>query len=512
MVKRVGTALALPRRDWPLVAGGAVLLPLAYPPFHLIIPSFICLVPAVWLLVAGASDPRPLRRHLVQGFWFGLLSNALVLYWMIVALWHFTPLSALGYAATIAVLALWCSVLFALSGWVHCRTGFSLLLVFPVLWTAVEWVIGHQGDVRFPWLGLGTSLTGYPVMVQIADLIGARGVTFLLALANTALALAWLRRSEPRAVLRAMSVAAIGVAIALAYGVARTSTITLKPIGTVAVIQPNALEKWESAPDSVFDDLLTLSAGVIRQTRPGLAVWPEAAVPGYFVTHPDWEARIRQHAAEMGVPLVVGGLDATPRRRRGWDRYNAAFVFDADGHRDPLPSYHKNYLVPIVERVPFVNPSRFEGLRYFGGATPGEPGPVYSEPIGRFGILICYESAFEDLSRRYRRLGADFLVNITNDAWFGNTSAPSQHAAHLVMRAIENRVGIARAANSGISEFVDPLGREHQRTRLGVRTFEAGAVYTSGAHTLYTALGDWVGTLSLAAAAALVGSAWWRKP
>ncbi len=507
------TAFALPRRDWLLLAAGALLLTLAYPPFHLFVPSFICLAPAIWLIVAAEADPRPLRRRLAQGFWFGLLSNGLILYWMIVALWHFTPLSALGYAATIAVLAWWSAVLFALTGWVGRRTGVSLLAVFPVLWTAVEWAIGHQGDVRFPWLGLGTSLTGYPVAVQVADVIGARGVTFLLALANTALALAWMARRDRARVARLVGGVVAGILVAVGYGAVRMRTLALRPLGRVAVIQPNVGfdEKWRANGDSLVGELLRLSGDAIGESRPALAVWPEAAVPGYFMMHPDWEARIRTHAAGTGVPLVVGGLDARPVGPRTWDYYNAAFVYDAAGRPSPEPAYHKNYLVPIVERVPFVNPRWFGSLRWFGGAAAGERGPVYQLPIGRFGILICYESAFEDLSRRYRRLGADFLVNITNDAWFGRTSAPYQHAAHLVMRAIETRVGIARAANDGISEFVDPLGREHQRTRKGIQTFEAGEVSTTDAHTVYVALGDWVGWLSLAGVLALVGAAWTRK-
>jgi len=505
--------LALPRRDWPLIAAGGLLLPLAYPPFHLFVPSFVCLVPAVWLLLDGAADERPLRRHLVQGFWFGVLSNALVLYWMIVALWHFTPLSALGYVATVAVLGLWSAVLFALVGWVHRRTHLGVLIVFPILWTAVEWAIGHQGDVRFPWLGLGTSLTHYPMVVQIADVVGARGVTFLLALANTALALAWRAHARRTRAWRLAGGVVVGVALATAYGAVRMHTLVLKPVGKVAVIQPDVGfdKKWTADPDAIMDGLLRLSDSAITRTRPDLAVWPEAAVPGFFIQHPDWEARIRAQAAETRTPLVVGGLDTTPRRSGPWDYYNAAFVYDAAG-RLLEPPYHKHYLVPIVERVPFVNPHWFRGLQFFGAFAVGAPGPVYRLPIGRFGILICYESIFEDLARRYRRLGADFLINITNDAWYGNTSAAYQHPAHLVMRAIETRIGIVRAGNDGISEFVDPLGREHQRTVKQTRTFEAGEVLTTDARTLYVTLGDWVGMLSVASTLALLGAARWRKP
>jgi apolipoprotein N-acyltransferase len=120
-------------------------------------------------------------------------------------------------------------------------------------------------------------------------------------------------------------------------------------------------------------------------------------------------------------------------------------------------------------------------------------------------VLICYESAFEEESRDYRRRGADFLVNITNDAWFGHSSAPYQHAAHLVMRAIENRVGIARSGNNGISEFVDPFGRAYHVTRLDEVTVIADEVKTTGIKTFYTRFGDWVGLLSLVATALMVG-------
>jgi apolipoprotein N-acyltransferase len=124
--------------------------------------------------------------------------------------------------------------------------------------------------------------------------------------------------------------------------------------------------------------------------------------------------------------------------------------------------------------------------------------------MGKFGVLICYESAFEGESRDYRKRGADFLVNITNDAWFGHSSAPYQHAAHLVMRAIENRVGIARAANNGISEFVDPLGRTYGETTLDQVAFVADQVRTTNVRTIYTTMGDWVGLLSLVGTGALV--------
>jgi apolipoprotein N-acyltransferase len=505
--------IALPRGDWWLLLAGAVLTVLAYPPFHLLVPSFVCVVPAVWLLAAADRDARPVRRRVVQGFWYGLLTQGALLYWMVIALWHFTPLSGLGYAATILILATYSAVLFGATGEVVRRTGLPVAVVFPVFWVALEWWVGHQGDVAFPWLGLGTSLTGYPTLVQIAEVIGARGVTFLLVVANVLLATAWLERAHPRASWR-LGAVAMSVLAALAYGTWRERTIAVRPVGTIALIQPNVGfdEKWQAdRARAIFDDLLVLSREAIEAGRPDMVIWPEAAVPRYFPYRP-WEAAIGALARDHRVPVLVGGLDSNVfgPGEGDYENWNAAFVFDTTGSRDPYPAYHKRYLVPITERVPFVNPDWFD-LRWFGGFERGGPGSVYDVGPGRFGVIICYESAFENLSREYRAQGADYIANITNDAWFGETSAPRQHLAHLVMRAIENRVGVARAANTGITGFVDPLGRITDRTRLGERTYVVGTVWTTDVRTLYTRLGDWVGLLCLVGTGTLLVAAFVRK-
>lgn len=501
-------SLALPGRDWALVVAGALLLTLAYPPFHLLVPSFVCLVPAVLLMARAEGDPRPNRRLLVQGFWFGTVSNGLVLYWLIVALWRFTKLSALAYLVTIVIMGLFTAVLFALVAWLG-RKGVTVLVTFPALWTALEWLIGHLPDVGFPWLGLGSSLTGFPTLVQIADVVGARGITLLLVLANTALAVAWFHRRTPRRAALFAGGVVIGALLAAGYGVIRERQIPLREVGEIALIQPNVGydEKRRSAPylDSLVRALVVQSVVVVDEGDPDLVIWPEVAVPYYFDSFPSWEIAIQEHAARAGTPIVVGGLDAASD-----EYFNSAFLFDSTGRHDTQPVYHKRELVPIVERVPFIDP-RWIDLDWFGGFGVGGPGPVYEVGIGRFGVLICYESIFEYLSRDYRRRGADFLVNITNDAWYGLTSAPYQHAAHLVMRAIENRVGIARGANSGISQFVDPLGRTYQSTRLEVKTAVTGVLMTSDVVPPYTRWGDWVGVWVVVLSLGLCAWAWSRK-
>ncbi|PYO79906.1 MAG: hypothetical protein DMD67_01685 [Gemmatimonadetes bacterium] len=181
-----------------------------------------------------------------------------------------------------------------------------------------------------------------------------------------------------------------------------------------------------------------------------------------------------------------------------------AFYFDTTGRWQPYPVYQKHFLVPIVERVPFI-PPRWLQLKWFGGFGIGRGLPLYASPLGRFGVMICYESAFESLARGYRESGAEFLVNITNDAWYGRTAGPYQHAAHLVMRAIETRAGIARAANDGISELVDPLGRTSIETGLEQEAAVAGVLRTSDVIPLYVRWGDWVGTLVVLVTLGLAG-------
>jgi apolipoprotein N-acyltransferase len=494
-----------------LVVAGALALFLSYPPFPLPFLSFFALTPAV-LLVRRAAQAADTRAAFRWGWWYGLAANALVLYWMIFALWHFTPFSALGYFATIAALGLFTGCLF----WFVVRLRLAapavpLWVTLPVAWTALEWLIGHLGDVAFPWLGLGTSLADAPVLVQWADLAGARGVTLWLVWCNVMFVEAWLGtgnggRGKGIAVARKLAPVLVTLALALGYGGWREKTLPVREVGVVGLIQPNEgfREKWDPAHEQeVVAKLLTMSERVIALARPQLVVWPEAAIPGYLFQHPEWDRAISALAGASHTPILAAGLHADPLDPPPVPYYNAAFFFDSTGDRLSHPVYGKHYLVPIVERVPFVPVRwmrRIPGVgRWSGGFGRGGSLPVYPTAIGRFGVLICYESAFEDLPRKYRARGADFLVNVTNDAWFGRTSAPRQHASHLVLRAIETRMGIARAANSGISEFVDPLGHPYAASGLEQEAIVADRLRTSDVTTLYVRWGDWVGLSSILA-------------
>ncbi len=500
-----------PRRTWGLLAAGAVLLSLAYPPFHLIIPSFVALVPLLWLLEEALDAPRPAAAAARIGFWAGFLANLLLLHWMVVALWHFTPLSAAGYLATVLGEAGCWSLLSlgVVTIWIR-LPRVPRWIAFAAAWTTMEWVIAHLGDIAFPWLGLGFSLTGYPLLVQWADLGGARGVTFWLAAANLILAQGLLRPQQHRVALGAL---AASILLAAGYGTWRERTLAVRALGTVALIQPNVgfQEKWvPGEADRIVADLHQQTRAILGTAHADLVIWPEAAVPDYFLRRRDWADAITALSRELHTPIFLGGLDARPdSAHHRYDIYNAAFLFDSTGNWDKTPIYRKHYLVPVVERVPFVPPRWLSGLRFFGAFDRGTEIPVYQVGMGRFGAVICYESTFEDLPRRYRAEGAEFLINVTNDKWYGLTTAPGQHASHLVMRAIETRMGIARAANSGISEVVSPLGYPSGRTHLETKTSLVLRVDTSDLVPLYVRWGDWVAVVSLVLLA-MLGMAAWR--
>ena len=236
----------------------------------------------------------------------------------------------------------------------------------------------------------------------------------------------------------------------------------------VGLVQNNlGLEKWRRGGlERSFITLEQLSRAAAAQ-RPDLLVWPETAVPCRVRTREDCRSRVEDLVAELGVPVLTGASDADPRTR---EPYNAAFYFSG---KPPLQRYAKMHLVPFGERTPFMDFVPL--LRDIDWtALTGDLGPaefargrertLFEHPRGDFAVLICFESVFPDLVRGHVAGGADFLVVITNDSWFGRTAGPYQHAQLAVFRAVENRTAIARCATSGVSLFVDRYGRTSQST------------------------------------------------
>jgi apolipoprotein N-acyltransferase len=447
----------------------------AYPPFHLAAPSFVCLAPLVVLTRRHLAGELAAARLFGCGVGYGFLANALVLHWLAIALWRFEPWAVLWFGPILLGLGLVTGLGFLAAGWIGRRTRVGLWLALPTFLIAGELVVAGLGPFGFPWLGLGTSLSGWPVAVQLAELVGARGVGWLLVLANVAAADAWLAGAGSGARRIRLAALAAGGVGCLAYGWLRMATLASRPVGTVAVVQPNVgfREKWDPRrQDGQILALVAASADIAGSGRADLIVWPETAVPAMPRTRPDWESTILAGATAGGVPILAGGLadGLVDGRRR---TFNAALWFQPGAGRG-RPIYRKRHLVPLVELDP-----RKPGAGAFGGFTPGSSGGVHPSPLGRIAVSICFEGAFPNVAADDKRRGAEVIVNLANDAWLGPTSGPAQNAAHLVMRAIETRMGVVRAANTGPSLIIDPAGRVTARTRFGERATLVGVVRTA---------------------------------
>jgi apolipoprotein N-acyltransferase len=502
----------LPRKgEYAALAGSTLLFAIAFPPFPLLVPAFVCLVPFAVAIARRADGAGSLREAARLGFWFGMLGYAANLYWIAIALSIYTKLAIVGYIAALFVLA----PVVAAAGMalfvLRRRTRLPLALLLPVVWVASEVVLNYMSDLSFPWLPLGLALSRTPLLAQAADLSGVRGLSFIIAAVNGLIADAWLLRGHRAAIAKRL-VAAIALVAALAgYGAWRMRTTQLIPLAPVAIVQPNIPqeEKWQAENQSRIEGILDeITRKRLAANDSKLILWPEASLPGFIAEHPEWSRDVRTMSRATRTPILFGTLDIEWHGPGDYDYYNAAMLSDSMGVLNAQPPYRKSFLVPIVERVPFVNPRWFKSLKYFGGYGRGKNTKPFVVSFGKVGVLICYESIFPQRSREFRRQGANLIVNITNDAWFGKSLAPYQHEAHMALRAIENRVGIVRAANTGISAYIDPLGRIQGETQLDVADSRVYNTQTTNVMTLYVRIGDWLGSIALLAT--IVGLLWAR--
>lgn len=455
----------------------------------------------------------------------GAVHFGLLFHWVPVALVSADP-SAVGiafagaaYLLIVAGLAALASLFVGLLHEASRGVRAPLWLSLAVTWTALEWTRAHLPDsLALPWLGLGTSLTAYPEAVGMAELVGARGVTFWLVAVNGLLAMGWMRwrgrsvGSRDAVPVPVLVWALVVTALPVAWGFWRAETLTTRPVAEVAVVQPDVDGRTkirDAEPTLPLDALPAVSSAYAREgpadyaltaAAVDLVVFPELFLrgdPRSPGSAPAVQA-LGRFAGEAGAPILFGALG----RDSGPLPFNSAFLLEADGFADFR--YDKRRLVPVVERTPFA----------FGGAE-GDYGVGRGWPLAevggvRYGVLVCYESSYPEEARALRQAGADVLVNVTNDAWLGGpdpltrTVALWQHPAHLVMRAIEGRVGVVRSANTGISLFVDPVGRIHDETELFTRAVTRATVRTTDGPTLYVRAGDVVGGASAAGALALL--------
>lgn len=504
----------------PAAASGLLFL-LAFPPMPPLAAAVVCLVPIALAAARIGDGDQPSGAGIRLGWWFGVFGFGATLYWIAIALSIYTKLAIAGYFGALFVMAAIAAGGIGTLVAARRATGAPLAILLPIAWVAWEKLTELLPQLGFPWLPLGLAVAKAPLLAQSADLSGVHGTSLWIIAIDGLVADAILaqRRGKPllAAWLPRMAIAAALVAAVLGYGEWRMRTVTLRDVAPIAIVQPNVPQedKWqESNRDRIVAMMASGTRTALASGHPKLVVWPEVSLPGFLVEHPEWRDTLVALGTGGHAPILFGVIDlqyAAPTTSAGvpadFEYFNAAMLTDSLGRVGDYPVTRKQYLVPVVERVPFLNPKWFGSFKYFGGFGVGKGATVYREPWGGFGVLICYESIFPSQARALRRNGADVLINITNDAWFGRSIAPWQHQAHMRLRAIETRSGVIRSANTGISGYIDPLGREHGATDIFVPAARTYQAQTSDARTLFVVVGDWVGWGCIAASAVLVGLA-----
>ncbi len=490
--------------------------------------AWMALIPL--LLVIRASRPK---AAFAWGWASGFLFWLLTLSWLLALrhTWGGIAMPALGWVALSAYCALYTGLFAFVFAAVPDRWRLLPVLAAPVLWAGTEWLRATLFS-GFPWNPLGVSQYRNIAAIQVAGLGGVYAVSALIMMLNAALAMTILRiyseirnrGARRRRVHAELMVGLAAVAICWSWGV-RTVRQTPPYAGAslrVAAIQPAIpqLQKWSASFETDIAKALGEQTELALMTRPDLVVWPETATPGMLRIDPLSQRLVESVSTQGNAYLLAGSMDYRQLPGEDPEYLNASFLVSTNGQIEAV--YNKRHLVLFGEYLPFENQLPFMkrwsplGFSCIGGeptqplmelATPGTEG---REPV-RLSVLICFEDVFPYLARRDVRRGARLLINQTNDAWFDGSAASRQHMANAVLRAVENRVPMVRAANTGITCFIDRFGRITERApgnsdEARARGFSNAAVTASAADmplTRYTRTGDWLFGLPCALATLL---------
>ena len=499
--------------EFVLALFSGVLLVFSFPKFGHPALAWVALAP---LLVALAHRRQPPRRAFTLGLLTGAVGFAGTLYWLVETMVTFggltTPLATLAAALLIAYLSLF-PALFAL---IVCRLlrsfGRRALLLAPFVWVASEMGRTYILD-GFPWELLGYSQASVLPIAQLASVVGVYGLSAFVALVSAAVAYAMLARGAERWRVAA-AVAALLIAAGL-WGALRLRDSRLTREGApirVAVIQGNVLQdqKWDPAMrDAIMQRYIDLSREAIgRDAR--FILWPESSTPLPYEQDVARGDAIRRLARQAHVTLLVGSDQIEPIRPVDQGKpqerlYNSAYLIQPDGTTAAI--YRKIHLVPFGEFVPFKRLLFFVGtiVEAVSDFSPGTEALLLPVAGHQASTAICYEVIFASLMRDFVQHGSELLTTITNDAWYGRSSAAYQHWQQASLRSIEEGRYLARAANTGISGFVDPYGRVLQKSGLFESVVMTEDVRFLTDRTVYSRIGDLAGWLSVAlTAAALV--------
>ncbi|HYK65780.1 MAG TPA: apolipoprotein N-acyltransferase [Patescibacteria group bacterium] len=489
-----------------LAVASGLALGLAFPKFDYNLLAWVALVP-LFYAIEGESLGRVFWWAYLQGF----AANVVSLYWIPIPLHDFAdvriefaifPMLLLAGAVAInTAIAIWAGEIVAR------RARIPMVITMPVAWTALEWFRTYV-PASFPWNLLGYVAYRNLELIQFAEFTGVYGVSALILFFNAVVYVVIFRRGSYRLQTISLSALTAMMVALVAFGAWRISDVKKAPsTGSfkVAMVQGNIPQslKWDPnfLPQSykVYQDQTEDAA----KRGADLIVWPEAAAaflfqadgryPAMLAGDAQYRDSLLALARSLGKPLLFGAPALAVQDDRVAGFYNRAYLVNVKGEGEVDAHYDKIELVPFGEYVParailgfFVN----RVVKGFGDMIPGETQNLFEVKGAKLGILICYESIFPDLTRREVNEGADVLVNITNDAWYGESSAPYQVLAMAALRSVETKVPMVRVANTGISALIEPSGRITDRTALFKRGTSIVDVSWRPVRTLYTMIGD----------------------
>jgi len=469
-----------------------VLLILSFPKYGFGFVAWFALIPLLYVLDRTTS----IRQALLLGFITGVVGYIGIIYWIVYVVVNYGYLPIYLGIILMLLLACYLSVYLAIFavGIVYFRNKIPLYLIAPVLWICLEYC-KSQLFTGFPWENLGYSQYLNLYVIQFVDIVGVYGLSFLIILVNVSVFEIFTKRSK-REYIIAAAVFLVLISVYI-YGIFRVNSINKllqnpsTPSMEVSLIQGNIDQsiKWNK---SFQKETLNIYEDISINNIPasgGLIVWPETAVPFNFQDDSDLSRKIRNLAIKTKSDFIFGSVSYL-RRSHYVDFYNSAYLLSSDG--EVKGRYDKVHLVPYGEYVPLRNVFPFiQGLASgIGDFSRGGGYFPLSTADRKIGVLICYEGILPFAARMYKNESADILVNITNDAWFGSTSAPYQHLSMTIFRAVETRLYLVRAANTGISAIVDPRGQILAKTNIFQRDSLRGNVKLLKIPTFYAKYGD----------------------
>ncbi|MEW6409197.1 MAG: apolipoprotein N-acyltransferase [Nitrospirota bacterium] len=471
-----------------------------FPRFDISPLAWIALVP----LIVSNLISKEINKTFLSGWIAGIVYFGGTVYWITNPINNYGGVPLIPSIAITGLLVFYLAIYVGLFSFtisaLHRKIKLPVTFTAPFIWTSLELIRTYLLS-GFPWVALGYSQYKSLIFIQIADITGIYGVSFIIVLVNCLIADFIVFQIKKREIpfnpylplILAAGYAGIVILTVLIYGYIRLhheykTTEELR----VALIQGNIEQgiKWDKEyRKAVLEKYIALTKSTVSQDT-DLIIWPETATPFYFGTDKEYSEELVSFVKELNTYLFFGSPRIKIFTGKEYFLTNTAYLLSPDGKS--IGSYDKIHLVPFGEYVPlkWLFPFLHRIVESMGDFVAGNEYTVFEMPKGKFSTQICFEIIFPGLTRKFVNRGADFLVTITNDAWFGRSSAPYQHFSKAIFRAVENRVPVIRVANTGISGFIDVRGRIIQSSEIFKDGVFTDTIKLSKRKSFYTRYGD----------------------